>query len=188
MCDPATVGITTAQLATGAAGAQAGLGILGAVNSFISGSDAANIANRQKAENDRDAVIAANEKYFQNNQRYIYDSRMVQQEGYKAAMAGRVAQGTAIASAGSSGFDTSSLSVQNILNDERQKTAMDVENARTKMDDLKDATINNNRAAYAEARGRINSHQYQAGPNPLALGINIAGAGVGAYGTYRRLQ
>lgn len=153
----------------------------GAVANFASQQSAADAANQQAMVNARDATLAAQYKYEDEGRRMIYDARRTQQEGYKATMAGRQAKGTAIASAGASGFDMSSLSVGAILANESQKMEQNLDSVRTEFEDIDAGYRSRVRSYQAEAQGRINSMPMRAGPNPLGLAINIAGAGLGAY-------
>jgi hypothetical protein len=153
----------------------------GAVANFSAQQSATDAYNQQVLVNARDASLAAQFKYEDEGRRMIYDARKTQQEGYGAVMKGRQALGTAIASAGSAGFDASSLSVGSILANEAQKTAQNMSNLQTEFDDLKDSYRSRTRSYEAEAQGRINSMPMKAGPSPLGLAINIAGAGLGAY-------
>lgn len=153
----------------------------GAAANFAAQQQATDAYNQQAMVNARDASLAATRKYEDEGRRLGYDARRTQQEGYRATMKGREAIGTAVASAGSSGFDISSLSVGAILANEEQKLAQNLDSVRTEFDDMKDAYRGRVRGYEAEAQGRINSMPMKAGPNPLGLAINIAGAGLGAY-------
>ena len=153
----------------------------GAVANFAAQQSATDAHNQQVLVNARDASIAATNKYTDEQRRMVYDARKNQQEGYKAVMSGRQAKGTAVASAGSSGFDMSSLSVGSILANEQQKINQNLDIVRTEFDDMKDAYRSRVRSYEAEAQGRINSMPMKAGPSPLGLAINIAGAGLNAY-------
>lgn len=163
------------------AAAGAGLQMLGQVAAFGAKQQEIDAYNQQAMVNARDASLAATHKYEDEGRKYIYDSRQIQQEGYKATMKGREAIGTAKASAGASGFDASSLSVASILAAENQKTEMNLDNIRTKQDDLEDSYRSRVRTYEAEAQGRINSMPLKPDANPLGLMINIASAGLGAY-------
>lgn len=151
-----------------------GMQMAGQVAQFSAQQSATNASNQTAMVNARDASLAATHKYEDEGRKQIYDARQVQQEGYKAVMSGRMAKGTAMASAGSSGFDASSISIGSVLAAEDQKIAANLDNVKTKMDDLGDSYRSKVRSEEAEAQGRINSMPMKAGPNALALGINLA--------------
>jgi hypothetical protein len=110
-----------------------------------------------------------------------FDARSAQKEGYASIMRGREAVSTVRASAGASGFDIGSLSVGAIIAAERQKTAENSDKVRSKMEDLKTSYEAKVDSYEAEAQGRINSMPFKAGPNPLGLAINLAGAAYQGY-------
>lgn len=139
--------------------------------------DAYNAAAQQNAIN---AGVAASNKYGDEQRSFVYDSKKNMQEGMKAVFASRKARGTALASAGSAGIDGSSISLGDILSDINQENALNLSNIKAKQEDATSAFRSNVKSYEAEAQGRINSMPYKEGPNPLALGLNIASAGLGA--------
>lgn len=128
----------------------------------------ANAQNEAAAANAQSASLAAQRKYDDLQRRFVYNSRSVQQEGYKAAMEARQSAGTAVASAGSSG--TGGISVGNIFAAINQQGAENQSRIRTKQDDLKSSYKSEVDSAEAEARARIASVQPA---NPMNLGLNI---------------
>ena len=134
--------------------------------------------NAQAAQNAANASIAATHKYEDEGRRTAYDVQRLQQEGYKQAMEARRVKGSAIASAGSSGIDISSLSVGSILSDIDQQEAINESNTQTKMDDRTEAYKGNVQSYEAEAQGRINSMPFKATPSPLGAILGIAQAGL----------
>lgn len=162
--------------------AAAGFGIqaLGSATNFVSQLSATNAYNAAAQQNAMNASVAATRSYEDEGKKYAYNMRELQQQGYKAAMQGRQAQGAALASAGSVGFDASSLSVNSILAAEAQKTATNLDNVKTKQMDQLGAYDSATHSLEAQAQGRANSMPIKSGPNPLALGINIAGEGMTA--------
>jgi NOL1/NOP2/fmu family ribosome biogenesis protein len=154
----------------------AGLSIAGQVANHSAQTKAAQQHNTAVLRNAQDASLAASHKYEDSQRRYVYDARQTQQEGYKAVMDGRRAAGTAMASAASSGFDASSISVSSILAGIDQQTALSVNNSEAKFDDLRNAYVSQGKTIEAEAQGRTNSMSMKAGPSPLGLAIGIGGS------------
>lgn len=154
------------------------LGIAGQVANFAAQQQAANAHNTAVLANAQSASLAATHKYEDEGRRLIYNQKQNQQEGYKAVMKGREAQGTVAASAGAAGWSAGSISLDSILANEANKTQLNLDNIRTKMDDTEDAYRSRVDTYYAEAQGRINSMPMKPGPSPLALGINIASQGL----------
>lgn len=157
-----------------------GMSAASSVVGFMGEQEKAKRHNEMVLQNAQNASLAASDKYTDEQKKYIYDSRQIQQEGYGAALKGRAAGATALASAGASGFDASSISVGALLAGEAQKTAQSLDNIKTKQDDLEASFQSRVKTAEAEAKARTNSMQMQAGPSPLALGLNIVNSGLGA--------
>jgi hypothetical protein len=151
------------------------LGIAGQVASFAAQSSAANAANEAALANAQSASLAATHKYEAEGRRMRYDHIRDQQEGYKAVMAGRQAMATGEASAGAAGWDAGSISVGALLANEANKMQQNVDTTMYKFEDQQQAYRSAGKTYEAEAQGRINSMPMKPGPNPLALGINIAG-------------
>lgn len=150
------------------------LGIAGQVANFAAQSSAANAQNKAALANAQNASIAATHKYEAEGRRLRYNSMREQQEGYKAVMAGRQAQATGVASAGGAGIDLGSISVGALMANEANKTQQNLDVLNTKFEDNQQAYLSATKSYEAEAQGRINSMPMKPGPNPLALGINIA--------------
>ena len=151
------------------------IGIAGQVANFAAQSQAAKAANTAALANAQSASLAATHKYEAEGRHLIYANRREQQEGYKAVMQGREAAATGEASAGAAGFDASSISVGALLATAHNKTWQNIDVMDTKMEDNEQAYRSAVKTAEAEAQGRINSMPMKPGPNPLALGINVAG-------------
>jgi hypothetical protein len=128
--------------------------------------------NASAAQNAMFASTAATRKYNDENTRTYYDMLSINKEGYKAAMRGREAASTARASSGSAGV--AGLSVDNIYAAVKQQAAENETNVQLKREDRLLAADARMDSYEAEAQGRINSMPYKAGPDPLALGINLA--------------
>jgi hypothetical protein len=137
--------------------------------------------NNQVYENAINANRAASQKYGDEGYRYTYNMRDLQQQGYKSAMEGRRATGTAIASAGSSGVYGSSASVENILGDIDQQQAENLNRIKTKQDDSTQSFINNTKSIETEAKNRQNSMRYKQYPQDMT-GLSIASGIFGAIG------
>lgn len=138
---------------------------------FMGQAAQANAQNQAALNNAQSANLAAERKYEDAQRQYVYEARRTQQEGYSAAMKSREAAGTALASAGTSGVG--GLSVGNILAAINQQGAENASRVSTKMDDLRAGYTSQVDSYKAEAQGRANSIPMSAGPNPLALGLNI---------------
>lgn len=162
------------------AGASAGLGVLGAIGKHNAEQEAANRYNYNVLVNARDAGIVASNNYADQGRAFAYEARSAQQEAQQAVMQGREGVGTGLASAGSSGFTGSSLTVGNVLSAQQREIAQNEENYALKMDDLKDAYRTRTRDVQLKTQNQINSMSMQSGPSGSALGLNIANAVAGA--------
>jgi len=168
---------SAASSAATAIGASAGslstaLSIGSSVAGFVGQQQAAGAANTASLANAQSANIAAQGKYEDEQRKYIYDSRALQQQGYDATLKGREAVATGVATAGSSGV--SGISVENILAAARQQTAENISRVNTKQDDLFNSYQSRVDTYEAEALGRQAAAPMRSGPSPLALGLNIA--------------
>lgn len=162
--------------------AGAGLGILGAFQQNAAQSQAVRDHNQQVLINARNAGIAASSQYADLGRQFVYEARSAQQEANKAVMQGRQTIGTALASAGTSGFNSNSLTVGAVVADEQRRIAENEANLALKMDDQRDAFISKGRTIQAQAQERINSMSMQSEPSGAVLGLNIANALVGGIG------
>jgi hypothetical protein len=176
-------------LMAGASVASAGLGIMGAMNQQNADARAVAQNNDNVLLNAQSAGISASNQYSDIGRQFTYDARSAQQEANQAVMAGRSAEGTAVASAGSSGFQGNSLTVGAVMSDIDRQNADAENNYALKMDDLKSAYNSKGRTIQANAQDRINSMQFQAQPSGSALGLNIANSVVkgisGVAGAFR---
>lgn len=161
-------------MCTPIAAVAAGLQMVGQVAQFSNQQHQTDLYNAAAKQNGINASVAAERQYSDEAQKFIYNARQVQQEGYQAVMKGRQAVGQSIASAGAAGFDTSSLSVGDIISGENQKTQWSVDNMHTKMDDQKNALDSADQTYYGQAQGRTNSMPYKAPPSSLGLAIGLA--------------
>jgi hypothetical protein len=164
-----------------AAGIGFGLQAIGSIAGFAgqqSQTDAYNATARQNAIN---ASVAATHKYEDEGRRFVYNSKKNMQEAYDVSIRDRQARATSLASAGTAGFDGSSLSLNAILADMDSQDARSMSKAQTKQDDLHDTYSSNVLTSQAEAQGRINSMPFKAGPSPLALGLGIAQSGFDSF-------
>ena len=162
------------------AGASAGLGVIGAIGKQNAEREATDRYNYNVLVNARDAGIVASNNYADQGRAFAYEARSAQQEAQQAVQQGQVAQGTAIASAGSSGFSGSSLTVGAVMGDMQRRIAENEENYALKVDDLKDAYRTRTRDVQLKTQNQINSMSMQSGPSGSALGLNITNAVVGA--------
>lgn len=152
-----------------------------AVVGFVGQANAANAYNEAALQNAQNAGLAAQRKYDDEQRKFIYDSKVNQKEGYEAALKGRATYASGVAQAGASGFDVSSLSVEDILAAERQRTAENLSRVDLKQDDLTRSYLGKVDSYEAEAQNRINSMPMKEGPNPLGLAINLGTAALGGY-------
>lgn len=175
MCDP--VSLAAASFAVSSAGAVVG---------YEGQVDATNAANAQAAAAHRNAGLAATRQYEDAQRKYEYDARGEQQKGFEATMAGRNAVSQGVAAAGASGIDAGSISVTDILNEQRRQTAQNLQNVRSRQSDMSQAFISEGKAIEAQAQGRIDSTPFQSGPSKLALMIDVGKAGMSAYKDYKK--
>lgn len=168
MCDPLTI-------------AGAGLAAAGQVASFVGENQAAGAHNQMAAQAHMNAGLAATGQYEDSQRKYNYEARSTQQQGYDAAMAGRKAVGSVAAQAGASGIDVSSLSISDIINEQRRVTAQNLSNVKAKQADMKAGVMGDMEAAHLQAQGRINSTPFKSGPSAVGLAIGLAGTAVSAY-------
>lgn len=176
MCGPAA--------AIGAIGsvASTGLGIMGAMQKDKAEKQAIYEHNQKVLENAQRAGIAASSQYADMGTQFNYEARAAQIEAQKAHQQGVISQGTVAASAGSSGFNGSSMTVGAVMADIDRRIAENDENYALKVDDLKDSFRSKGRMVQAQAQDRINSMSMQSYPDGGALGLNIANAVVGGIG------
>lgn len=157
-----------------AAGANVGMQALGSIHAHNAERDATNRWNQSVALNAQRAGIGASNQYADQGRSFVYEARSAQQEAQQAVMAGRAAQGTGLASAGSSGFTGSSLTVGGVMAEEARRIAENEQSFGLKMEDLRSAYKSQGKKAQAEAQDNINKVSYQSGPSGTALGLNIA--------------
>lgn len=150
------------------AAASTPLSIMSGAVSALGAVAQANAQNAASAANAQSASLAAQSKYDDQQRRFVFNSRSLQQEGYKAEMEKREAAGTAVASAGSSGVG--GISVGSILAAVNQQGAENQARVRTKQDDLQSSYTSDVKTIEAEARNRTASVQPA---NPMNLGLNI---------------
>lgn len=155
-----------------------GLQALGQVASFASASAETANYNAAAKQNAINASLAMTHKTEDEQRRLTYDAKQDVQQGFDAVMKARQAKGTALASAGTAGLDAGSLSVDAILSNIANDEAMSEINTQDKIGDKLDSYRGRTKGYYYEALGRINSMPPKAGPNPLALGLGIAQAGL----------
>lgn len=159
----------------------AALGAASSAVSFMGQVQATNAYNAQAAAAHRDARIAATNKYADEQRRMIYNQKGLNQQGYQAAMKGREATATGIASAGATGVAGGSVTLDNLIAASLQQTAENEARVQTKREDYEESFRGAVKSYEAEAQQRINSMPFKQGPNPLGLMINMAGAGLQGY-------
>lgn len=159
----------------------AALSMASAVAGYVAQSQAVDAQNAAAAQAHQNASLAAQRKYEAEQQNVISEARAAREQGYDAAMKARESQGVAKASAGSSGIDMASLSVDDIIMAERQKAAINADRIQNKIDDTQSQYYFNTEAYQQEAQARIDATPFQAQPSPLGLGIELVGAAYKGY-------
>lgn len=172
MCDPSIL--------TAGHVADAGLGVMGAIAQNNAQRKAVQEHNKQVLINAQRAGIAASNQYADIGRQFVYEARSAQQEAQQAVQQGQEAGGAALASAGTSGFSGSSLTVGSVMGAISRRIAENEENYALKLDDMKDSFRSKGRVIEAQAQDRINSMSMQSGPDGMSLGLNIANAVAGA--------
>ena len=135
----------------------AALALASSVAGYAAQSQAVDAQNAAAARAHMNAGLAATRKYEAEQQNMISEARAARQQGYDAAMKARESQGVAKASAGSSGIDLASLSVDDILNAERQKAAINADRIQNRLDDTANQYYFNTEAYEQEAQARIDA-------------------------------
>lgn len=168
MCDPLTI----------AAGVLSASSQLVAYEGQVAATDAQNQVNARAHQN---ASLAAQYQYEEAQRKFIYESRENQQKGFEAAMQGREALSTGAAQAGASGLDMASISIGDLLNEQRRQTAQNLQNINTRQEDLTQAFTGDVKGAQMQAQSRIDATPFQSGPSKLGLMIGLAKTGVDTY-------
>lgn len=164
MCDPVSAAVIGTGLAIGKD-----------VASFAGQQSQTNAYNAASGQNAINAGVAASRKYADEQSKTIADAKQTNQEGYAAVMKARQAKGTALASASTSGFDASSVSVNSILSGIENDEANSVYAVQDRHDNETTNYRSDTKAYEAEAQGRINSMPKKSGPSPLGLALAIGG-------------
>lgn len=159
-----SVGLSAASSAAGFAGQQS------QTNSY-------NAAAKQNAIN---ASVAATHQYEDEGRRLISDAKQTNNEGYQAIMKARQAKGTVMASAGTSGMDAGSLSVDSILAGISSDEANSGYAVASRHDDGEANYRSAGRGIEAQAQGRINSMPFKDGPSPLGMALSIGTDALGS--------
>jgi hypothetical protein len=154
--------------------ASIGMGILNPISQHNAQVQQTKEHNQKVGLNLIRANEAASSIYGDLGRRFTYESRANQLEANAATMAGRQAIGTSLASAGSSGFTGSSLTVGGVMADEQRRIAENEQTYALKQDDLRSAFTSEGKRVQAQAQDRINSMSYQSAPSGSVLGLNIA--------------
>lgn len=157
-----------------------GLSAAGQVAGFMGQKQATDDYNAAARQNRTNSILAANDGYATEGQKLIYDEKKNQQEAYDAIMKARQTKGAVEASAGSAGFDGSSITVTDLVSEASRAEARDQQNFQIKREDLENAYDSRTKSINAQAAGRINSMPLKSGPSALALGLGIASSGLNA--------
>jgi hypothetical protein len=154
------------------------VGLASSVAGFAAESQATASYNANAKAMHRDASIAAGWKYLDESQRFAYDAKQAQQEGYDLAIQSRENIGSGISSAAASGVQ--GLSLGSLVSNNLQKTAENNARLDAKREDSVLAFNSNVKSYEAEARSAINSMPFRSGPSVLGLGIDLASTMVGS--------
>lgn len=156
-----------------------GLQVAGSAAGFAGQQSAANKYNGVAQQNAINANVAASRKYSDEQRRLTSEARQANTEGYNAAIKAKQARGTVLASAGTSGMDAGSISVNSILSGIENDDANNQYAVQNRHDDDRTNYSSNVQAYQAEAQGRINSMPYKDGPSALGLALSIGSSVLG---------
>lgn len=163
MCDPVTAAVVATFMIKGAVDH----------NSAVDAAKARNNAARQTQAN---AATAARNKYLQQQQQFIEESRAAQQEGYDAELAKEAAVSTGIVSAANA--NVTGISVNALLVDEIAKGAVNQGRITDKMNNLELGFITDTKGTQIQAKSRIDAAQFVEGPDLLDGVLNVATMGL----------
>jgi hypothetical protein len=163
MCEPTT--LAAASLAIGAASSGA---------SFYMQNQAATNANTQANVAHRNASLAGQRQYESGQANMIAETRDAQQKGYEASLRGRESAASARASSSFSG-----ISMNEILDAEHQKAAINANKAANYISDVREKYIRTAADSEAQAQGRIDATPFKDSASVLNLGIDLGKTVVG---------
>ncbi|WP_316172970.1 hypothetical protein [Bradyrhizobium sp. SZCCHNRI2049] len=149
------------------------LGVIGAIGQYAAQKQATDDYNAQAAAAHRDAQYAATLKYKDLDSKYIYDNKALQQQGYKSALNNRESIATGVASSGAMGIDPGSITIGNLVAQNKQQEAQNESNLQDKMDDARAQRDGQMQSVQAEAQQRINSVPFKREPSPLGAILGI---------------
>lgn len=150
------------------------LGTVGAIGQYAAQSQATSDYNAQAAAAHRDADIAATNKYHDLDSKYVYNTRSLNEQGYKAALNGREEVARGVASAGAMGIAAGSNTLDGLIGQSRQIAANNENNIQTKRDDMFDSLQAQGQEVQAEAQSRIDATPFKRDPSPLGMVLGIA--------------
>lgn len=163
MCEPTTLAAASLAIGTISSGA-----------SFMAQNQAADNANAQANLAHRNASLAAQRQYESGQANMISETRDAQQKGYDAALRGRESIASAKASSSFTG-----ISMNDILDAERQKAATNAARAADYMGDVKQKYIRTAADAEIQAQGRIDATPFKDSASVLNLGLDIGKTVIG---------
>lgn len=158
------------------------LGAIGAIAQYEGQKKAVDDYNAQAAAAHRDAEIAATNKYKDIDTKYVYDSKSLNQQGYKAALQARETAATGIASSGSMGIDPGSITIENLVAQNSQQAAQNESNIQAKREDALTQLQGQGQSIQAEAQERIDATPFKAQPSPMGAILGIATSAVKGFG------
>lgn len=148
------------------------LSVASSAAAFAGQSQAANEQNARNLQAQTDASVAAGWRYYDEGQRFAYNAKAIQQDGYDLSIKARENRASGIASAGTAGV--SGLTLGSLVADTFQKEAENKNRLATKREDLGSAYTSTVKSIEAGAQSTINSLPYDPGPSVLGLAINVA--------------
>lgn len=141
---------------------------------YVAGVNEANATNANNLQQQMDSGLAAGWQYADENRRFAYNSKALQQEGYDLAIKSRENVATGITSAASSGVG--GLTLGSLVADAKQKGAENQNRIQTKREDLRSSLASNIQSIYAQNKSVINATPMDSGPSALGLAIDMGTA------------
>lgn len=156
-----------------------------AVMQYQAQSAQAEAQNRAVEANALAARRAAFDNYGALNERAVQEGRTFVSERFEATRAEARATATAAAAAGEAGV--SGLSVDRLLADYYGITGRNANSAETQLEFTLQQLAREATGVQSSAENRINAMPRAQAPSVLGTGLQIIGAGVGAYTSYQRM-
>jgi hypothetical protein len=156
------------------AAASLAVGTVSSGASFMQAQQASDNANAQANIAHRNASLAAQRQYESGQANMIAETRDAQQKGYESTLRGRESVASARASSSFSG-----VSMNDILDAEHQKAAINANKANNYISDVREKYIRTAEDSEAQAQGRIDATPYKDSASVLNLGLDIGKTVIG---------